>query len=313
MRALGRRGYTLVELLIALVLLGIVSGAIYQVLVNNQRVYQAQTQQIDLQQNLRAATTVLPAEFRELDAADGDIQMMTATAIQIRAMRKIGFLCLAPALAVGLGTFTMNMWQQPMYGRNTPFAAGDSVLVFFEGSATRRDDDQWLPVKISGVSNFQCPDAQPAGGTPGYQLATSPPGWLNNPALAVNGAISKGSPVRGFEVVRYQVYQSASDGKWYVGYQNISAGGFASIQPLIGPLTGSTGFELDYFDVNGAVTTDSSKVALIEIHLRAQTAAPVRSGGALGTLANKVDSITTRVALRNNPRCGTGSAPFARC
>src|SRR5207249_805044 len=95
MSALGRRGYTLVELIIALVLLGIVSGAIYQVLVNNQRVYQAQTQQIDLQENLRAATTVLPAEFRELDAVDGDIQSMTPTSIQIRAMRKLGFLCTA--------------------------------------------------------------------------------------------------------------------------------------------------------------------------------------------------------------------------
>jgi len=39
----------------------------------------------------------------------------------------------------------------------------------------------------------------------------------------------------------------------------------------------------------------------------------VRSGGALGTLANKVDSISTRVALRNNPRCGPGSAPFVKC
>src|SRR2546426_6295026 len=87
---------------------------------------------------------------------------------------------------------------------------------------------------------------------------------------------------------------------WYVGYQNISKG--SSVQALIGPLTGSDGLELDYFDVNGAVTTDSSKVALIEIHVRAQTAQPVRSGGALGTLANKVDSISTRVALRNNPR-----------
>jgi prepilin-type N-terminal cleavage/methylation domain-containing protein len=310
MSALGRRGYTLVELMIALVLLGIVSGAIYQVLVNNQRVYQAQTQQIDLQENLRAATTVLPAEFRELDAADGDIQLMTATAIQIRAMRKVGFLCLAPALAVGLGTFTMNVWQSPQYGRNLPIDNGDSVLVFFEGNATTRDDDQWLPVKINGRSNFQCPDAQPAGGTPGYQLATAPPGWLNNPLLSVNGSISKGSPVRAFEIVKYQLYQS-SDGNWYVGYQNMSKG--ASVQPLIGPLTGSAGLELDYFDVNGAVTTDSSKVAVIEIHVRAQTAQPVRSGGALGTIANKVDSITTRVALRNNPRCGTGSAPFVKC
>src|SRR5437870_6978067 len=87
MPLLARRGYTLIELLIALVLLGMVSGAIYKVLVNNQRLYLAQTQQIDLQQNMRAAAAILPAEFRELDAADGDIRAMSATSITIRAMR----------------------------------------------------------------------------------------------------------------------------------------------------------------------------------------------------------------------------------
>src|SRR2546425_2679885 len=145
MSALGRRGYTLVEMIIALVLLGIVSGAIYQVLVNNQRVYQAQTQQIDLQENLRAATTVLPAEFRELDAVDGDIQSMTPTSIQIRAMRKLGLLCTAPALAVGLGNFTMNVWVSPMYGRNLPFAAGDSVLRSEERRVGKECRSRWSP------------------------------------------------------------------------------------------------------------------------------------------------------------------------
>src|SRR2546426_8088203 len=117
---------------------------------------------------------------------------MTPTSIQIRAMRKLGFLCTAPALAVGLGNFTMNVWVSPMYGRNLPFAAGDSVLVFWEGNAAKRDDDQWVPVKITGASPFfTCPDAQPAGGTPGYQLSTSPPAWMNIPGLAVNGAIPR--------------------------------------------------------------------------------------------------------------------------
>ncbi len=51
----GRRGFTMVELLIALVLLGLVSAALYRVLVNNQRLYMAQTQRIDLSQNIRAA------------------------------------------------------------------------------------------------------------------------------------------------------------------------------------------------------------------------------------------------------------------
>ena len=46
----------MIELLVALVLLGIVSTAIYRVLVNNQRLYMAQTQRIDLSQNIRAPT-----------------------------------------------------------------------------------------------------------------------------------------------------------------------------------------------------------------------------------------------------------------
>jgi prepilin-type N-terminal cleavage/methylation domain-containing protein len=83
----ARRGFTMVELLVALVLLGIVSAALYRVLVNNQRLYQAQTARIDLSQNIRAAGSILPAEFRQLDASEGDIGAMSATSISIRAMR----------------------------------------------------------------------------------------------------------------------------------------------------------------------------------------------------------------------------------
>ena len=99
MPLLRRRGFTLIELMVALVLLAIVAGGIYQVLVTNQQTYLAQTQRIDLQQNLRAGVTILPADFRELDPADGDILVMTATQIQLRAMRQLSFLCTPPVLA----------------------------------------------------------------------------------------------------------------------------------------------------------------------------------------------------------------------
>jgi len=79
MPALNRRGLTLVELLVALVLLSIVSAALYRVLVSNQRIYEAQTQRIDMQQNIRAAATILPADMRELDASEGDISAASAT------------------------------------------------------------------------------------------------------------------------------------------------------------------------------------------------------------------------------------------
>jgi prepilin-type N-terminal cleavage/methylation domain-containing protein len=73
MSPLKTRGFTLIEILVALVLMGIVSVAIYQTLVTHQRTFLAQTQRIDLQQNIRAAATILPGEFRTLDAADSDI------------------------------------------------------------------------------------------------------------------------------------------------------------------------------------------------------------------------------------------------
>src|SRR2546422_7731365 len=103
----GRRGFTMVELLVALVLLGLVSAALYRVLVNNQRLYMAQTQRIDLSQNIRAAGSILPAEFRELDASEGDITAMSATSISIRAMRWLGFACNVPGLGGALNAVSV--------------------------------------------------------------------------------------------------------------------------------------------------------------------------------------------------------------
>src|SRR5207237_6623395 len=113
---LARRGFTLIELMIALVLLGIVSTAVYKVLVNNQRLYTAQTQTIDLQQNIRAAAAILPAEFRELDAADGDITAMGPDSIRMRAMRQLSFLCATPPLGGGGGQSTLTVRQTSSCG-----------------------------------------------------------------------------------------------------------------------------------------------------------------------------------------------------
>src|SRR2546425_549271 len=229
MSLLARRGFTLIELMIALVLLGMVSAAVYKVLVNNQRVYLAQTQTIDLQQNTRA-------------------------------------------------------------------------------------DDIWLPAQIQSINGtgLLCNDSGPAGPLTvphaGISLRMQPQ-WLANPGLNVATAITRGAPVRGFDRVSYELYQ-APDGNWYLGQRNPAVGG--TIQPVVGPLIGANGLTFSYYDRVGTVTADSSKVAQIQFVLRARTASPIRSSPA-GAMAYKVDSILTRVALRNNPRCGTGSMPPVAC
>ncbi len=306
MRLLARRGYTLIELLIALVLLGMVSAAIYKVLVNNQRIYLAQTQQIDLQQNIRAAAAILPAEFRQIDAADSDIIAMGPDSIRTRVIRQLSFLCLAPVLGGGVGQITLTVRQTPIYGTRITFTPNDSLLVYYEGDPTRRSDDSWLRGQVKTVTPLSsgCPGPSPHDAF----VLTLDPNWIAGSQANVPGVITTGSPILGFDKVVYRVYQS-SDNNWYLGIR--SPAGSGTIQPLIGPLIGSNGVTFGYFDALGAVTANPTQVARIDITLRARTTAPIRDVS--GAIAYKVDSVVTSVALRNNPRCGAGSFPAILC
>ena len=162
----SRRGFTMIELLIALVLLGIVSAAVYRVLVNNQRLYLAQTERIDLAQNIRAAGSILPAEFRVLDASEGDITAMSATSISFRAMRWLGFACTPPVLGGALnGTSIIIRGGAPgqplFYGSRGINNNTDSLLIYYDGDPTTRTDDFWATASINAAPNGQnCPDGQ---------------------------------------------------------------------------------------------------------------------------------------------------------
>src|SRR2546425_10832977 len=156
----GRRGFTMIELLVAIVLLGIVSAALYPVLVNNQRLYMAQTQRIDLSQTIRAAGTILPAEFRELDASEGDIAVMSATSISIRAMRWLGFACNLPGLGGALNAVSVVVRGgapgQPLFfgGRGIDHTE-DSVLVYYGGNINSGAGAFWARGSITALPHGQ--------------------------------------------------------------------------------------------------------------------------------------------------------------
>ena len=291
----GRRGFTMIELLVALVLLGLVSAALYRVLVNNQRLYMAQTQRIDLSQNIRAAGSILPAEFRELDASEGDITAMSATSISMRAMRWLGFACNTPGLGGALTSVSVIVrggapGQPLFFGARAIDNAKDSVLIYYDGDPTSRVDDFWAVAGITSAPNGQnCDD-----GTNGQRLLLN----INLLGLGPNvaNAIPAGSPMRGFERVVYQLYRPAGDTSWYVGFQPANQ----TMQPLIGPVL-SNGLTFQYFDVNGNVTAVRTQVARIDITVRARTTGAVRAGGQAAA-ATIVDSVVTSVALRNNRR-----------
>src|SRR5512140_1012037 len=84
----SRRGFTLVEALLAVVLLAIVGQSILRLLTVSQRLFRAQSERAALQATVRAGATLLPAELREL--GPGDIVALAPDQIVYRAMRSAG-------------------------------------------------------------------------------------------------------------------------------------------------------------------------------------------------------------------------------
>lgn len=300
---LTRRGFSLVELLIAMVLLGIVVAGLYRVLMTNQRVYQQQTQVIGLQQNMRAAAAILPMELREVDATDSDIVAMTATSLTVRAHRWTAVMCTPPVTGLlgGLGpqllTTTMIIRGQPFFGRNINLTS-DSLFIRYEGDDGTRKDDGWVigqPTALTTTA-ITCPVTSGGGAGTLVTMNLNFQGQPNFPESIVNG-----DPVLGFEPVTYSLYQPPAGtvpntGDWYVGLTNSSGQ-----QPLIGPVL-PNGLSFSYYDSTGAVTGVPTRVARVDITLRAQTAQLMRARTGSNNLVRMVDSVVTSVALRNNRR-----------
>jgi len=291
MPILRRRGFTLVEMMVGLLLLGIISMGVYRVLVKNQQLYLTQGQKMDVGQNLRAAAAILPAELREIDAADGDIIGMGSDSIRIRAYRVFSVACTAPILGGALTGLTLNVRQYLTFGvRN--FQSGDSILVYYEGDSTKRGDDTWAQGKVT---------AGPAASTCPTDLK---PSWLMTVSLSAGtwsntvGSMLTGAPVRAFETITYRNSQG-SDGNYYLSYRNASG-----LTPLVGPLE-RHGLAFSYYDSTGAVTATAANVKRIKIALNYQSLQPVRLSN--GSISNILQSDTLQVTLRNNARPQTGS------
>ena len=281
----SRAGFTLVELMIAIAMSSIVLGAVYRILVNNQRFYRAQSQIVDVQQNVRAVAEILPAELRELDAADGDIIAMSDTSLTIKAMRGITSICAAPDVANGKITVRNGL----TYGYRAVDPTRDSVLVFADDNTQFSSDDTWLHAPAAVVTTgVTCTDGAAATR---YTLT----GMVGG--IAQLSKVTDGSPVRSFEVVNYRLYDDGT-GTWWLGVRSFASGAWAATSPVAGPLRPTDGIGFTYYDATGAVTATRADVAQIAIAVRGRSTEPIQVQGR--PTGRYQDSLTVRVALRNN-------------
>ncbi len=280
----SRRGLTLVELMTALVVFALVAGSISRFMINAQRLSRAQVERIGLQSDLRTGALIVPSELREL-AANGtgsDIISMAADSITFRAMRGMGFMCQVSATEIRL----LNTGTIPFYGSRYVASGQDQVAVFVENDPDISTDDTWLMLQPTGVDL-----SSTCGPETAIRLTFSDFSGQLTDGIS---DIAVGGPVRSFEVM--QLGRLVSGGQTWLGSRSVS-GGQSTLLPVLGPLT-SNGFQLQYFDGSGAVTTNPNMVRQIRITLRGLTDhAVTRSLGDVPAVMQ--DSLVAVVTLRN--------------
>ena len=273
----SRRGFTLIELMLSLIMVLVVSGALHRLVFSTQRLSRAQAARIAVQSSMRGAVLVVGNELRELSTVVGgsgtenDLLSLGASAISYRGMRGFGYTCqlLGPGvLRLSRGSFTG--YRDPQPGR-------DSVLVYAPGLRSPADSS-WIPMAITKVST-----TEPCAGESAPAITLTA---VASPAL---GPIPAGAPVRVYELMELASYRS--DGQWWLGMRSLTSA--EAIQPLFGPLA-ENGFRLDYADAFGLATAVPGAVRSIGLALQGIGSVPDPASG-----IPVVEHLSTRILLRN--------------
>jgi len=289
----SRRGFTLVEILVALVAFGIVAAILTRTLVTGQRVTTQQTLRAQMQSNLRVASFVVPNELRMLNqSATTDIMSVLDNEIIYLAMRGYYMLCAVPTSATSLKVARVTS-QDFSFDYRAP-VAGDNAFVFYENDTLKMSDDEWVQVSVSNVGSGTC--SYPTSGTPaGLTLTLSGGG--------ITGVLARylpGSPVRTYEITRLAEFTSG--GEKYLGMCTGSA--TCTLEPVVGPLAESNGFLLTRYNdvgtvVTGNSTADRNSLRSLKVRFIAKTAQAVSRGTDVAARSIIYDTLTTQVTLRN--------------
>jgi prepilin-type N-terminal cleavage/methylation domain-containing protein len=301
-------GFTLVELVIALVLASLVASATVTLMLRQQRFYNSTSELIQTRQQIRQTAAMLPSDLRGIASGGGDIYAMTDSSLEFRSVFGSSIVCvntggrLSTVPRVLASGSAMTNWAR------LP-AVGDSVAVYNDGNSMGVADDVWTRHEITVVSppitgNVAngCPVASNlvqlsdlTASNPSYQLTLSP---------VAAATIRPGAAMRFFRRVRHSLYKGP-DGRSYLGFYDClktRTPACNPMQPIAGPFrpyatNGTSGLEFAYYDSTGAVTTNRTLVARISLVVRGEADALLNLTGA-GASAFR-DSLRIEVGLRN--------------
>lgn len=277
-----RRGFTLVELLIGIIIFGIVGGAIFGLLTRSQRLSRTQADRAVMQANIRAGMNLITSELRELNvnATASDLYTATTTGVTYRGMRGLGFVCDIATGYARMARGTFNGYRDPVAGR-------DSVLIFVDHNTNIATDDGWLARNIASVQNENC-----SSGTAGIRLNFT----TSIPTADTLTWITAGSPIRTFEVM--EVAALVQGGETWLGARSVTAG--QALQPVLGPLN-LNGVAFQYRTAAGVAGASPLTVRTIQLTLTGITDNIVAAQAGTSAWTRATEQLVTTIQLRNAP------------
>jgi prepilin-type N-terminal cleavage/methylation domain-containing protein len=288
----ARGGFTLVELMIALTVGGLVATMVLSAMMQQGRLARLQGSSEEAQQNVRAAIELLASELRSVPR-EGLIHAGTSRMI-VRVPVAIGLLCTDPVPDAG----TLHMLvSSRAWTRTTPDTLSIATQFALETTAVDSagfvpDFTTMTPIQVAMVSGTSaaCNALRPSGDT--RVLALTPIPSSTKYSTEMRAALAAGE-IYLFDRVEYTIGSSTVPGQWI----NRTARG--STRPLAGPLpaSGAPGLRFRYFagetELSALPVTDPAlldELTHIEIDVSA-------TGGPRATQTRR---LVTQVYLRNS-------------
>ena len=278
---LTRRGVTLVELLVALALGGIVLAVATGSLLRQQRAVRWVDGLSGAEVQARSVLRLLADELEPLDAGAGDIAAGQASdsSLDLRAVVGASLTCDSSAAVTLVPDDALT---PPLGVVARPPAEGDSVWLY-------RDSLGWRgrPVVSVARTTTACGVPTSASG-PTYALT------LDGPAT-----VPAATPVRVTRWERWVVYR-ASDGRWQLGVRewNAPTSRFLPPQPVAGPFVRRTvdgrrtGFR--YLDASDAELVPDGTNERAIARVRITTLSPAGSASGDGVRRDSADAVLSR-------------------
>jgi type II secretory pathway component PulJ len=296
-----RRGFTIVQLLIALGMAAGLGIVVSRMMLGQQRFYQRTNEQLGLRRELRAALSLVPADLRSVSSVGGDLTAFTENSVTFRSVLGVGIVCARTANTVDIPP--TNMARNSLTAWATQPQVGDTLWLFNDSLSRGAEDDVWAPRRITSVAsaNTYC------AGSP-FTDATLDAGklrWRFQVTPNLPDSVVAGSAIRFTRSSRYELTQQGSTDRWYLARSEYLGGAWQQATLVSGPYAapsslGTSGIRFAMYDSTGAAVTsvaNSTRVSRIDLRLRATALNSSGSFGVSGT--TNTDSLLFRIALRN--------------